>query len=295
MDILETMMEQALEASLSTESLYSPNENIVMQEYDIESLEVSETTEETSISEPLKENPNSLLVSEATSRFSSAIWYEKIQTSSIILAGIGGIGSYVALLLARLNPRNIVMYDPDKVEMVNMSGQLHSHIYCGCTKINSMQDILHSIGYYYRAVGNNHRYDSACRREDIMICGFDNMEARKIFFNNWIRHLFNHPNPENCLYIDGRLSAESYQIFAIKGDDIRAIEEYKTKWLFEDEEAEETICSYKQTSFMAAMIASTMVNIYVNHMANLCDPIIPRDVPFFTEYTAETMFTKTIM
>lgn len=187
------------------------------------------------------------------------------------------------------------MYDPDKVEMVNMSGQLHSHASCGDTKINSMQEILHSIGYYYKAIGYAIRYAFDSRKEDIMICGFDNMEARKVFFNNWMRHIVNHSNPENCLYIDGRLSAESYQIFAIRGDDHRAIEEYKTKWLFDDSEAEETICSYKQTSFMAAMIASTMVNLYVNHMANLCDPIIPRDVPFFTEYTAETMFTKTIM
>ena len=187
------------------------------------------------------------------------------------------------------------MYDPDNVEMVNMSGQLHAHSFCGDTKINSMQEILHSIGYYYRATGHTRRYNSDSRKGDIMICGFDNMEARKIFFNNWMRHVFSDSNPERCLYIDGRLSAESYQIFAIRGDDHRAIEEYKTKWLFDDSEAEETICSYKQTSFMAAMIASNMVNIYVNHMANLCDPIIPRDVPFFIEYTAETMFTKTIM
>ena len=284
MDILETMMEQALETTLSTETQSLEDINAAVEEV-IQSRNIEE----------LPENPKSLLVSEATSRFSSAIWYNAIQDSSIVLAGIGGIGSYVALLLARLSPKRISMYDPDTVEMVNMSGQLHSHNRCGDSKINSIQDIIQTIGYYFRAIGHTHRYNSNCNREDIMICGFDNMEARKIFFNNWIRHIFNHPNPEKCLYIDGRLSAESYQIFAIRGDDHRAIEEYKTRWLFDDNEAEETICSYKQTSFMAAMIASTMVNIYVNHMANQCNPIIPRDVPFFTEYTAETMFTKTIM
>ena len=285
MDILETMMEQALEATLSSTETQSTE---VINDV-IEEVTQSENIEE------LPENPKSLLVSEATSRFSGAIWYNAIQDSSIVVAGIGGIGSWLTLLLSRLNPKNIFMYDPDNVEMVNMSGQLHGYHYCGNAKIDSMQEILHSIGYYYRAIGHTHRYDSNSRKEDIMICGFDNMEARKIFFNNWIRHIFTNSNPKNCLYIDGRLSAESYQIFAIRGDDQRAIEEYKTKWLFDDDEAEETICSYKQTSFMAAMIASTMTNIYVNHMANLCDPIIPRDVPFFTEYTAETMFTKTIM
>ena len=36
-------------------------------------------------------NSATLLVDEATSRFSSAIWYENIQKKTVILAGVGGI------------------------------------------------------------------------------------------------------------------------------------------------------------------------------------------------------------
>lgn len=39
-------------------------------------------------------NSGSLLVDESTSRFSSAIWYQKIQEKIIILAGVGGIGRF---------------------------------------------------------------------------------------------------------------------------------------------------------------------------------------------------------
>lgn len=39
-------------------------------------------------------NSATLLIDEATSRFSSAIWYENIQKKVIILAGIGGIGRF---------------------------------------------------------------------------------------------------------------------------------------------------------------------------------------------------------
>ena len=39
-------------------------------------------------------NSATLLVDEATSRFSSAIWYENIQKKTIILAGVGGIGRF---------------------------------------------------------------------------------------------------------------------------------------------------------------------------------------------------------
>ena len=80
----------------------------------------------------------------------------------------------------------------------------------------------------------------------------------------------------------------------ITGDADYNIKKYEKDYLFRDSEAEETICSYKQTTFMANMIASVMVNLFVNFCANECDPLVPRDLPFFTEYSAETMFFKVI-
>lgn len=284
MNILETMMEEALEATLSTETIEETTED---------NTEIEETVNEEV--ELIKPNAQSLLVDESTSRFSSAIWYDAVKQSRVLIAGIGGIGSYVSLLIARMHPEKLVIYDPDIVEMVNMSGQLHSHNFCGEYKTTSCVHLNQTIGNYFHTIAYNRPYDIYSITEDIMICGFDNMAARKTFFNKWLAQVDLSVCPKRCLYIDGRLSAESYQIFAIQGTDSRAIQEYQEKWLFDDSEADETICSYKQTSYMAAMIASNMVNIYVNHMANQCNPIIPRDVPFFMEYTAETMFTKMIL
>ena len=110
-----------------------------------------------------------------------------------------------------------------------------------------------------------------------------------------MHHVEGKQDKEKCLFIDGRLNAEEFQVLAIQGNDERAIKEYKEKWLFNDSEVEEAVCSYKQTTFMANMSASVMVNIFVNFVANECNPIFPRDVPFFTSYSADTMFTKTIL
>ena len=44
---------------------------------------------------------------------------------------------------------------------------------------------------------------------------------------------------------------------------------------------------------MANMIASVMVNLFVNFVANQCKPLIERDLPFYTTYSAETMYYKT--
>lgn len=242
-------------------------------------------------------NSGSLLVDEATSRFSGAIWYSAIQSKTITLAGVGGIGSYVGFLLARLKPAGLYLYDPDIVEQANMSGQLYGSGDLGQAKVISLHRMLQVYANYYYSVAYQERFTAESEATDIMICGFDNMEARSLFFDKWLEHVGNKPEGERskCLFIDGRLAAEEFQVFAIQGNDERAIVEYKNRWLFSDAAADETICSYKQTTFMANMIASVMVNLFVNFVANECNPIIDRDVPFMTQYSADTMYFKVEM
>ena len=242
-------------------------------------------------------NSGSLLVDEATSRFSGAIWYSAIQSKTITLAGVGGIGSYVGFLLARLKPAGLYLYDPDIVEQANMSGQLYGSGDLGQAKVSSLHRRLQVYANYYNSVAYQERFTAESEATDIMICGFDNMEARKLFFDAWEDRLMSKPEEERgkMLFIDGRLAAEEFQVFTIQGNDIRAIREYRSKWLFSDAAADETICSYKQTTFMANMIASVMVNLFVNFVANECNPIIDRDVPFMTQYSADTMYFKVEM
>ena len=227
-------------------------------------------------------NSATLLVDEATSRFSSAIWYENIQKKTVILAGVGGIGSYVGFLLARMKPASMFIYDDDIVEAVNMSGQLYGQSDLGRPKVSALAEMIRNYAGYSSVFAISERFTNESEASDIMICGFDNMTARKLFFNKWVSHVQS-----------GRLAAEEFQILCIKGDDEYNINRYSNEFLFSDAEADETICSYKQTTFCANMIASYMVNLFVNFCANQCEPLIDRDLPFLTTYNAEKMYLKT--
>ena len=240
-------------------------------------------------------NSATLLVDEATSRFSSAIWYENIQKKTVILAGVGGIGSFVGFLLARMKPASMFIYDNDIVETVNMSGQLYGQSDLGIPKVTALAKMIRNYANYGSVFAISERFTEESEASDIMICGFDNMAARKLFFNKWLSHVQSKPEEErkNCLFIDGRLAAEEFQVLCIKGDDEYNINRYSNEYLFSDAEADETICSYKQTTFCANMIASYMVNLFVNFCANQCEPLIDRDLPFLTTYNAETMYLKT--
>lgn len=238
-------------------------------------------------------NSDSLLQDETTSRFSSAIWFEEIQKKVIILAGVGGIGSYVGFLLARMKPKSLFIYDDDTVEFANMSGQLYSNEDVGKKKVDALASMVSKYAMYDSTFAIAERFTDNSEAADIMICGFDNMRARGIFFDKWLRHVNGKSDEDkkHCLFIDGRLAAEELQVFCIQGDDSYNINNYEN-FLFSDEEADATVCSYKQTTFMANMIGSIIVNLFTNFVAN---EVIEgmRDLPFMTSYEAESMMFKT--
>lgn len=310
-EVLDDLIEESV--ALPTEDSYETIEDHDLEEVETEpSLSLSEGEEsilqlaieaqdaETEViaqENIIPVNSPSLLIDETTSRFSSAIWYDAIRTKTITLAGVGGIGSYVAFLLARLHPDDIILYDDDNVEAANMSGQLYSLSQVNLSKVEAIYQTMKNFADYRKAFTKYEKFTRHSTASNIMICGFDNMAARETFFNKWYTSTMNdvEENKGRHLLIDGRLAAEEFQVFAIKGDDLRAIQEYRDNWLFKDSDAEETLCSYKQTTFMANMIGSIIVNLFVNFVANECDPIFPRDVPFLTTYDASRMYFKVEM
>lgn len=257
----------------------------------LEKIGIRKGSQKTKNTIPL--NSESLLQDDSTARFSSAVWYEEIQKKVIILAGLGGIGSYVAFLLARMKPRSLFLYDDDDVEFVNMSGQLYSFTDINNKKVNAITNMISNYAGYNSVFAIPEKFTDVCEASDIMICGFDNMQARKTFFKKWLNHVNSKSEEEqkHCLFIDGRLAAEELQVFCIQGDDDYNKANYEN-YLFSDDEADETVCSYKQTTFMANMIGSIMVNLFTNFVANEIMEGL-RDLPFKTSFEAESMMFKT--
>lgn len=258
-------------------------------------LNIVPTPPTESTSTPLPLNSPSLLVDEATTRFSGASWFDEIQKSRVIIAGIGGIGSNVAFQLARMAPANITLYDEDIVERVNMAGQLYSTNDIGQRKVDAIASMISAYTLAKQVNAVPSKFTDSTKAGDIMICGFDNMAARKTFYNSWKRHVqtLTPDSRAKCLFLDGRLSIDTLQIFCIQGDDKVSMDRYETEFLFSDFQAEHTICSMKQTTYLACMIGSLMVNLFTNFIANSLNPVIPYDLPFFTEYDSPNMLFKT--
>lgn len=302
-DLLQQALNE-MEATPLVPLAPSPEETEVesVEESSVEEEEIVEEelgiTEDASASLNLPLNSPTLSINETTSRFNSALWATKISQQHVVLTGVGGIGSYVAFLLARLNISRLSLIDDDKVEISNLSGQFYSVSDINKYKVIAMRSKLANYSSFFSVDAYTKRFTEECSSyfiNPIMICGFDNMLARRIYYSAWKQQLvsLSVEQQKECLFIDGRLAAEEYQVFCIRGDDEYNKTRYERDFLFDDSEAEATVCSYKQTSFMANQIASTMVNLFVNHIANQCEPLFDRDVPFYTTYDGITMYFKT--
>lgn len=224
-------------------------------------------------------------INESERRFSGAPWakcYTPVQNNFVL--GVGGIGSWFTLLLTRTNiAQKIYLFDDDTIESHNLGGQLFRTNQVACTKVSAISALSRELAIspnvrkvqVPRKVQNNIPAFSY-KRANYFSC-FDNMEARQYAFQHFLE------NTNQGVFIDGRLTMEQLQIFCIDRQDASAINDYKQNYLPNDEDVEDTVCSLKQTSHSAAMIASMMVGFYTNWVTNQFSDE-ERRLPFFTEY-----------
>lgn len=231
-----------------------------------------------------------ITLDENTSRFKGNEWATLIKNYSITLAGIGGIGSWTSFICSRLQPYRLTLIDPDNFDLSNLGGQLCSSKDKGLYKTYVLARFIKNYSNYFSISDLPNKLTEGLFEEylsDILIGGFDNMEARKTLFKLFI-------NNSKCkLLIDGRLNTEEFQIFCLTKEDPELIKKYQEEWLFDQSEGESVVCSNKQTTFTAAMIGSMITNLVINFVVNANNPIFPRNLPFMTSFNAVTFKLNT--
>jgi len=215
-------------------------------------------------------------------RFKDAPWYALAQQSKIVIGGAGGIGSWLTLLLARTGIKCYV-FDDDTLEQHNLAGQLYSIKHVTMPKVHALKELLNDYAPASSIMPLKFKVDEKTKVGLMAASAFDNMLARKYLFEAWVQaNVYEGVIKEGAMFIDGRLEAESMMIFCVRNEE--DIEKYKEELKLTDADIEEASCTFKQTSYGAAMIASHMTGFVINHLSNIATKRTSRKVPYQWEY-----------
>ena len=228
-----------------------------------------------------------------TERFKDISWAKVAHTKVLMLGGLGSIGSWTALLLARAG-FTINGFDFDTIEEHNLGGQLFAGIQVGVSKADAIKHVVDKFAPGNRF--NAHSIKLEFTGKDLkdnnpiftsyVITGFDNMKSRKQMFEAW---LIARPTFEDKgFFIDGRMRAEGFQIYFVQnnGDIIK----YQ-RTLFNDKDVPDEICTIKATSHVGAIIGGLITAAVANYFGDQQGD--PRMVPFKTIVDLELFNFKT--
>lgn len=215
-------------------------------------------------------------------RFKDADWFNEFRSTEILLLGAGGISSWVAFGLSRIGC-NFTIQDFDIVGAENLGGQLYGLSHINTLKVDACREIcLEFSGNENVITTVSERYTKDSLSNPIVIVGFDNMAGRKLAFKNWC-NLVDYETSQGTdlskyLFIDGRLSMESWQIYTVKPT-TESREKYIAT-LFNDSDVPDLPCTLKSTTHCSMSIGSEIIAILTNFMTNIATDFDMREVPF---------------
>lgn len=120
--------------------------------------------------------------------------HQKVKKVTVGIAGVGGLGSHVALALTRLGIGHLILADFDVVEPSNLNRQQYFIDQLGMPKVEALKEILSRINPYIEITANNVRVDESNLTEifgqvDILVEAFDTPEAKAMLVNTALHKL----------------------------------------------------------------------------------------------------------
>ena len=114
--------------------------------------------------------------------------HQKIKKSVVGIAGLGGLGSNVAMALARTGVGTLILVDFDVVEPSNLNRQQYFLHQIGMPKVEALQENIFKINPYVRVHPYNERLDRnnverIFKEADVVVEAFDRAEEKAMLIN----------------------------------------------------------------------------------------------------------------
>lgn len=115
----------------------------------------------------------------------------KVKQAKVGIAGLGGLGSSIAIALARLGVGNLVLVDFDVVEPSNLNRQQYFVQQIGIAKTDAIKEILNQINPYINIIThkefiNSDNVHTLFEDVDILVEAFDKPEFKSMLINTFL-------------------------------------------------------------------------------------------------------------
>lgn len=172
-------------------------------------------------------------------RQEAILWPPQHLKRPVVIIGVGAVGSFAAYALSSLGCANISVYDPDKVEIHNTAYSFYPDKFVKKSKVEALSKV---IKYFKK---NNVELkthpekflDQSLPQESIVIVLVDDMDTR---IEIWQKRIKN--NSDVFLYIEGRMSLDTYRLYTIRPCEKTDIAFYESH-LYPDKEAYQETCA----------------------------------------------------
>ena len=121
-------------------------------------------------------------------RFSHDV-HQKLKRASVAIAGAGGLGSNIAVMLARSGVGHLHIVDFDIVDITNLNRQVYTVRHIGSRKVDAIKEILMEINPYLKVTTDCVRVtadncDEIFGGYDIVCEAFDGAESKAMLIDS---------------------------------------------------------------------------------------------------------------
>jgi sulfur carrier protein ThiS adenylyltransferase len=114
--------------------------------------------------------------------------HKKVKKAHVAIAGLGGLGSNIAIMLARVGVGKLTLIDFDVVEPSNLNRQQYFIRHIGMLKTDAIKEILKEVNPYIE-VQTIHKFvdesniETLFNEADIVVEAFDNPASKALLVN----------------------------------------------------------------------------------------------------------------
>ena len=125
--------------------------------------------------------------------------HKRFSSVTVAVCGLGGLGSNIAIALARAGIGTLLLVDYDRVDITNLHRQQYKANQIGCYKTEALTEILQEIAPYTEIktmtekIAEDNLVD-ILKDVDIVCEAFDNAESKAMLVNGVLEQL-----PECCI------------------------------------------------------------------------------------------------